>query len=200
MTKKNDQVIDSYNRHWHEWIALRSQTLFEKPWLDKFLNELPNKPHILDLGCGSGEPIASYLHQQSAQITGVDGAANLISAARAKMPDATWHTADMRGLDLGRRFDGILGWNSTFHLSTDEQRAMFRVFQRHAARGTVLMFTTGTKADEVMGEFAGEPIYYSSLSHEDYCALLTEHGFSLREHVSEDPSCGQHTIWLAKHD
>ncbi|WP_170124825.1 hypothetical protein [Planktotalea frisia] len=30
MTTKNDQVIDSYNRHWDEWIALRSQTLFEK--------------------------------------------------------------------------------------------------------------------------------------------------------------------------
>jgi hypothetical protein len=32
----------------------------------------------------------------------------------------------------------------------------------------------------------------------DYRALLDKHGFEVLSHVVEDPSCGGHTIWLAR--
>jgi len=49
----------------------------------------------------------------------------------------------MRGLALGRRFDGILAWDSFFHLNYDDQRRMFAVFADHASAGAWLMFNTG---------------------------------------------------------
>jgi len=192
-------VIESYNRHADAWCELRSQSLFERAWLDRFLDVLPPDPHILDLGCGAGQPIAQYLLQQGATITGVDGAANLIDKARAKMPQAKWITGDIRGLALGQRFDGILGWNSTFHLAPVAQREMFTVFQDHAKAGAALMFTSGPEFGEITGEFAGNSMYYASLDSAEYRALLTKHGFDLSAHVREDPSCGAHTIWLARH-
>lgn len=48
----------------------------------------------------------------------------------------------MRGLALDQDFAGILAWNSLFHLSPDDQRAMFAVFERHAGPGCALMFTS----------------------------------------------------------
>ena len=39
----------------------------------------------------------------------------------------------MRELALGRKFSGILAWDSFFHLRHDDQRRMFPVFRQHAA-------------------------------------------------------------------
>jgi hypothetical protein len=41
------------------------------------------------------------------------------------LPDHEWIVADMRTLSLARRFDGILAWDSYFHLSYDDQKQMF---------------------------------------------------------------------------
>jgi len=48
----------------------------------------------------------------------------MIALARARLLDDEWIVADMRHLALGRQFDGILAWDSYFHLSQDAQRAM----------------------------------------------------------------------------
>jgi hypothetical protein len=45
----------------------------------------------------------------------------------------------MRELALRRRFDGILAWDSFFHLAHEDQRRMFAIFADHASIGTVLM-------------------------------------------------------------
>ena len=80
---------------------------------------------MLDIGCGSGEPIARYLVEQGCNVTGVDSSPDLIALCAASFPDLAWHVADMRTLSLARRFDGLLAWDSFFHLGHDDQRRMF---------------------------------------------------------------------------
>src|SRR3954469_1600763 len=77
-----------------------------------------------------------------------------------------------RGLSLGQRFDGILAWDSFFHLRPGDQRAMFPVFRDHAAPGASLLFTSGPRAGVAMGEWQGEPLYHASLDPDEYRALL----------------------------
>ncbi|MEO9514418.1 MAG: class I SAM-dependent methyltransferase [Paracoccaceae bacterium] len=61
------------------WIGLRSQTLFEQPWLDRFLSvTAKGGRQVLDLGCGSGQPIAEHFISKGFKITGIDGAAGLV--------------------------------------------------------------------------------------------------------------------------
>src|SRR5690554_7691629 len=66
------QIIPIYKRHARAWTALRGQVLYEKNWLDRLLRYLLAQAKILDLGCGSGRPIAAYLLQHRHQLTGVD--------------------------------------------------------------------------------------------------------------------------------
>jgi hypothetical protein len=63
----------------------------------------------------------------------------MISFCRDRLPDQEWIVGDMRQLALGRRFDGILAWDSFFHLNHDDQRRMFPIFADHAVLGAVLM-------------------------------------------------------------
>lgn len=193
-----DQIIALYRRHAATWAARRSVDLFEKPWLDAFWQALPSSPRILDLGCGMGHPIAAYFMNLGATVTGVDTSTALLDMARKTLPDGTWIQSDMRDLDLDQRFDGILAWNSSFHLTPQHQRTLFPVFRKHAAPGAALMFTSGPSHGPRIGRLEGAPLYHASLDPDEYRALCTEHGFSVLAHTAEDPACRQHTVWLAQ--
>ena len=196
MTPEN--ILPTYQRVALEWARERDcSSLFEKRWLDRMIRAAPGKT-VLDLGCGSGRPVAAYLVKRRRQVTGVDGAPAMVDLFRANLPGTEAIEADMRGLALGRSFDAILAWNSFFHLSPDDQRAMFPVFAAHAKRRTALMFTSGPGAGEVTGEVAGHPVYHSSLWPHEYEALLNANGFEVLYFMPEDPDCRGHTIWLAR--
>ena len=145
-----DNIVGLYERKAHDWAAdRRKQTdLFEQGWLDRFLALVPNGGAVLDLGCGFGRPIAAYLIARDFAVTGVDASPTMISLCQRDFPAQGWRVADMRTLDLGRRFGGVLAWDSFFHLDFDAQRRMFPIFAAHAAPGAPLMFTSGPAQGE----------------------------------------------------
>jgi len=199
MPKPADDIVHLYERHARQWAADRGTQLSgEKAWLDKFVKLLPIGATVLDLGCGSGEPIARYLIGRGLTITGVDTSPTLISMCQARFPTSRWLVSDMRTLKLGERFAGILAWDSFFHLKIGDQRRMFAAFKRHASPSTVLMFTTGSRRGEAIGSYRGDPLYHASLSTKDYRSLLEAKGFRVTAHVTDDPDCGGHTVWLAR--
>ncbi|MEI6160860.1 MAG: class I SAM-dependent methyltransferase [Roseococcus sp.] len=191
-------IIGLYERHARAFDAQRGRDLFERTWLDRFTALIPPGGALLDLGCGMGEPIAAHLIRAGFAVTGADSSPSLLGLCRARFPDHTWHQADMRGLDLGRSFAGILAWNSFFHLDHADQRGMFAVFERHALPGAALIFTSGPSEGVAIGEFEGEALYHASLAPEEYKSLLARHGFEVVHHLEEDPACGGHTVWLAR--
>ena len=198
---KPQDVIPTYQRVGHEWAKARYRGLMEKRWLDRFLALAPRDTgavRVLDLGCGSGRPIASYLSERGAKITGVDPTDTLTGLFAQNLPQAEVVQADMRGLTLNQQFDAILAWDSFFHLDTNDQTAMFATFAAHAAPGAALMFTTGHIAGEAIGQVAGTPIYHASMAPEDYRKLLSDNGFEVVRFVAQDPDCGDHTVWLAR--
>ncbi len=198
--RSNQRIIGLYEENAQAWDRQRGRDLFEKPWLDRFLALLPERGTILDIGCGMGEPIARYLIERGFSGTGVDSSPSLINLARRRFPDQQWLALDMRRLDLGRRFDGILAWHSLFHLSPEDQQPMFERFAGHAADGAALMFTSGWSHGEAIGEWQGEPLYHGSLDPAEYEALLAENGFALVEQRLRDPDCGEATVWLARRE
>ncbi|MBW8318179.1 MAG: methyltransferase domain-containing protein [Rhizobium sp.] len=193
-----ERVVGLYERHARAFDDIRSKHLFEKPWLDRFAANLANGATVLDIGCGSGEPMAADLLARGLAVTGVDSSETLIGLCRERYPSGDWRVADMRGLALGRTFDALLAWHSFFHLTPDEQRAMFPLFAAHSADGAMLMFTSGPAEGVAIGSFEGEPLYHASLGPEEYRRLLRENGFAVVDHVADDPDCGGATIWLAR--
>ncbi|MDF2990585.1 MAG: methyltransferase [Microbacterium sp.] len=160
---------------------------------------LSGRASVLDLGCGSGIPLARDLAAAGLMVTGVDSSSALIDLFRENVPEGRGRVADMRTLALEERFAGIIAWDSFFHLTPDDQRATFDVFQRHARAGTALLFTTGPAAGESLGSLEGEPLYHASLDPDEYTTLLDRHGFDVTDHIEADPDCAGHTVWLARH-
>jgi trans-aconitate methyltransferase len=116
------RVVDVYQRHADAWSRDRADRLPEKAWLDSFLTLLPDEPVVLDVGCGTGVPIARYLVERCCQVTGVDGSRAMIARCAGQFLEHKWHVGDMRTLALNHKFDRIVAWDSVFHLSPIDQR------------------------------------------------------------------------------
>jgi SAM-dependent methyltransferase len=192
------RVIGIYRRHAVAWAGDRDKTLFEKAWLDRFIAPLSLNPAVLDIGCGCAEPIGRYLIGNGCKVTGVDSSPEMIAMCREKFPDQDWRVGDMRAFPLGQSFDGVLAWDSFFHLCPEDQREMLSLFQALTLPGGILMFTSGTSYGVAMGTYRGEPLYHASLDTSEYQSLLEASGFEVMEHGLEDPTCGHHAVWLSR--
>lgn len=194
-----EQIPQIYERHALAWDTDRSRGIWnDKSWHDRFIACLTPGARVLDLGCGSGMPVAFHLVQHGLHVTGVDTSPTFIALCRQRMPEHKWIVAAMQALALPQRFDGLLSWDSFFHLTPNHQRTMFTVFADHAAPGAFLLFNTGPTQGEILGDYQGEPLYHASLDPEEYQQLLDRSGFSLVAHMVEDPTAGGRTVWLAQ--
>jgi SAM-dependent methyltransferase len=187
-----------YERFASAFDRERGKSLIERPYLDAVASHLAPGASILDLGCGTGEPIARHLIAQRYDVAGVDAAPSMIATCRRRFPAGTWIEADMRMLALDRRFDAIIAWDSFFHLDQDEQRAMFPILGRHIAPNGLLLFTSGPCSGIAIGTFHGEDLFHASLNPDEYRALLAGAGFRVLRFTPEDADCGGHTVWLAQ--
>lgn len=185
-----------YERHAAAFDQHRSAPLLEAPWLDRLLAVAPQGQAILDVGCGSGRPIAQYFIEAGRTVHGVDFAEAMLDISRHRFPQQRWTHADMRTLELGETFGGVVAWNSFFHLTADEQRLCLPRLAQHVAPGGGLLFTCGPEAGEVLGTVEGDSVYHASLSRQEYAELLEREGLRIDAFVPEDPTCGFHTICL----
>jgi SAM-dependent methyltransferase len=192
-----ERISEVYETVAAEYDRERGPHLMERAYHDRVVAGLPPQSEVLDLGCGSGHPVARFYVDSGHRVTGVDVSGAMLALARQRFPSGTWIQQDMRALNLKKCFAAIIAWDSFFHLPPDGQRAMFPVFARHAAPGAALLFTSGTEEGVAMGRMFGHEIYHASLATAEYEQLLREHGFAVSLHRIADPDCGEHTVWLA---
>jgi len=188
-----------YARHARRFDAVRQGSRMELPYLEQAASLAPPPGAVLDLGCGSGEPLARYFIERGYDVTGVDAVEEMLAMCRARFPRMTLLRSDMRRIDLGKSYDVVIAWDSYFHLPPDDQRGMFATFRRHTAPEGLLMFTSGlTEGEEIGGDLFGDELYHASLDTEEYAGLLDDHGYDVILHGAEDPECGGHTVWMAR--
>ena len=199
------RVVGLYSDMAEGWVADRSRTLgfggpglTEAGWFQRFMAALPAGGSVLDIGCGSGWPVAAALLKHGFQVVGVDPAPGLLAHAALTLPDGEWLAGDMRTLDLGqRRFDGLLAWHSLFHLSPDDQRIALPRILSLAADVCVFMTSSGPAEGETIGEWRGDPLYHASLDPAEYRAMLAAHGFT-PDGVDPSEQDGHGIIWIAR--
>ena len=194
LTPEINQAV--YQRNAQGWHQQRAADLGERGWLDRL--ELPPESRVLDLGCGSGKPLADYFLAQGATLVGVDFAPAMIELARQHYRDAHWILSDITALpDLGE-FDAIVSWDGFFHLSPDQQRTSLpKILALLKPQGRLLL-TVGPGAGEVDGWVEGEQVYHASLSIEEYRRVLKQAGVSLVTFCPEHQQTHGRSVLLAE--
>jgi ubiquinone/menaquinone biosynthesis C-methylase UbiE len=173
------------------------------PVFDAFYRRLPpGGGHVLDLGCGAGEPIARLFIEHGWQATGVDFAPRMLELAARRVPQMTRIQADMREVELPEAsFDAVTLIYCLFHIPRDDHPSLLAKVFRWLRPGGRLLFTYATKEytgqDEFEGykEFLGQPMFYSHTTPLKLRAQLEGVGFACDSAAYRDIG-GETFLWI----
>lgn len=172
-------VAEGYNTCAAAYEQARRETVHpEIKWLKR---QLPNRAHVLDIGCGSGLPVARELAKRFV-VTGVDISGEQIRRARENVRHAEFFHSDIMSLDFpAESFDGVVALYAIFHLPRGEHARLFRNIRRWLKPGGYLVATLACEAEEAYTEndFFGAEMYWSNYGMTEYRAMLAEAGFEI---------------------
>jgi ubiquinone/menaquinone biosynthesis C-methylase UbiE len=179
------EVFDSLGKDYETAFAGFTARRDEVDWL---ASELPANARVLDVGCGTGRPVAEVLAAAGHQVTGYDVSPTMIELARAQVPGATFGVADLRVLDQpASSWDAVVACYSLLQLTRAEIDAALAKFAEWLAPGGIfLMATVPVDVEGFDVEFMGKPVTVSSYSAQGYRERLERLGLAVvRERFAE---------------
>lgn len=106
---------------------------------DVALARSPHASSLLDLACGTGTHLAHL--RETFDVVGVDLSESMVRIAREKLTGVPVHHADMRTVDVGRRFDVVSSMYASIGYlgGLDDLRAAAATMARHLTDKGVLV-------------------------------------------------------------
>ena len=139
---------------------------------------LPPSSAIVDIGCGSGVPIAQALIEDGFTVAGIDASPRLIGAFARRFPSAQ-HACEAAqdSRFFGRSFDAATAIGLLFLLSAEDQRAAITGVAKALRPGGRLLFSAPREACEWQDLLTGRRS--GSLGEAGYARVLEESGLRL---------------------
>ena len=104
---------------------------------------------MLDLGCGSGIPMAQMLAAEGFSLHGVDGSEALLAHARTVVPGVTFECAAIESWTPAETYAGILFWDVLFHLPRDLHGPLLVRLREALEPGGLLLLTSGGCTEDI---------------------------------------------------
>jgi len=119
------------------------ENYFSEPLLtevfDGWLAGIPTGGHILDLGCGHGNPVIARLLGNGYRVTGADLSPKMLERARQNFPDVPFINQLASELTFEAEFDGACSLSSLLYLDPiDLAHSLYRLY--HALKPNGLLF------------------------------------------------------------
>ncbi len=181
-----------------EWHAA-PRNFGAQRYVELILGGLAHGARVLDLGCGTGEPIARHVAGRGFRVVCVDESAKMIEIARRVVPGAEFIRADMCEVSLDGGFAAAVAWDSVFHVGRARHREIFRKLHGLLDPGGLLLLSAGGSGHEgFTSEMYGRPFFYSAHEPAETLRLLTEEGFVVELCEEDDPSSRGHLAVVAR--
>ena len=191
---------------WHS--NFRGQAYLERvlSYLDKVLDGLPAGAKVLDLGCGTGSPVAKYLVQRGYRVVGVDQSGKMLEIAEKEVPEAKFIHADMVEIEFADKFAAAVAWDSVFHVERKHHSSVYRKLANSLEGGGKLLLSVGGSgaegsdpgAEGFTSEMFGHTFFYSGYEPKVARRLLEAEGFELEMWEVDDPSSRGHIAVIAR--
>jgi len=195
MNEISKMVEQGYNKIANDYYNYRDINKFNSE-LEKFLSLLPKDAHILDVGCGSGIPTASFLVKKGVEVTGIDLSDTMLTLAQENVPNAEFIKMDINDIKFGKNtFDGVISVYTLFHIQKKNHFSIFKKFFEILKPGGILLINTGISESEGTSNFFGVPMFWSNNKPETTLELVKKSGFSI---ISEDvlERGGEYQYWV----
>lgn len=182
-----------------EWHAQRTRSFREKRFVDIILPQLAPEATLLDVGCGTGEPIARYVSGHGFGVVGVDCSVKMLEIAKQAIPCARFIHADILEVDFSEQFAAVIAWDSIFHIDCRHHQAVFRKIHRWLeTTGWLLLSLGGSDEKGFISEMFGHTFFYSGHEPREARRLLEMEGFQIISWEVDDPSSRGHVAIVAR--
>ncbi|MBW4717500.1 class I SAM-dependent methyltransferase [Saccharothrix obliqua] len=147
------------------------------------LDRLPESARVLDIGSGTGRPVAAALTGAGHRVLGVDVSDRMVAIAREQVPDADFVRADIREWDSAAgSWDAVCAFFSFLQMTRDE---VLRLLDRGARwlkpGGLLAVATVPMDVEGVDTDFLGHPIRVTSFAAPDLLRHVEQAGFEVVE-------------------
>ena len=203
-------AYDLIAEEWHATASERGSTYVAHvlAYVDQVLENLPTGARVLDLGCGTGEPIARYIAQRGYGVTGVDQSREMLRFARQVIPEAEFIQADMVSVEFSQTFDAAVAWDSMFHVQRNHHGAIYRNVASCLETGARVLFSVGGSESEsddpekpgegFTSEMFGHTFFYSGWPLSVARKLIEAAGFEIELWEVDDPTSRGHIAVIAR--
>ncbi|MCJ1391112.1 hypothetical protein MMC18_003974 [Xylographa bjoerkii] len=174
-------------------------------FLQKLLPHLPPSANILDVGCGTGTPVATTLVAAGHHVFGIDISDEMVKLSRNAVPSGKFEVADMQTYTPppGTKLDAILAVLSLFALGREDIEAQIAKWGGWLAKSGVLCICSiaaedidvigkskgydkdGLCARDIGFQFMGDDVKITLFTREGWTELLKEHGFEIVDSLTE---------------
>jgi len=146
LSREKRIVEEGYDKIAEEYATARGKLgRRDRKYLNRLLERLPEGSSILDLGCGSGEPVTKLLAERR-EVVGVDVSRRQIQLARKNVPEATFFVGDMAEISFpDEAFDAIVSLIAIIHVPREEHAELFRRMHAMLKEGGLILLTLGSE-------------------------------------------------------
>ncbi|MEP7273117.1 MAG: class I SAM-dependent methyltransferase [Acidobacteriota bacterium] len=205
---------DQISEQWH--ASARGQAYVDRVlgYVDLVLAGLQPGAGVLDLGCGTGNPIARYIAEKGFLVTGVDQSARMLEIAHNEVPEAVFIHADMVDVELTGKFAAAIAWDSVFHVERKYHFDIFRKLANALVPGGRLLLSIGgsdsasncedsasdvdPESEGFTSQMHGHTFFYSGYDPQVARHLLESAGFEIEVWEVDDPSARGHIAVITR--
>jgi SAM-dependent methyltransferase len=178
---------NGYEEHAATFIGCRSRGIdgVGASSVRSWARSLPTNATVLDIGCGTGDPISQALANEGLTVYGIDASPSMVQGFRQNFPNipVACEAAEDSPF-FNRQFDAIISWGLVFLLPVDTQEIVIRKMANALYIGGKLLFTAPSEIlrwDDAITEIESR-----SLGAERYRELLETSGLSLIEEFEDE--------------
>lgn len=182
-----DAVRQAWESASETYARTRDPTGSDAALLSELVSRLPERPVVLDVGCGDGARTLANLPPGS---VGLDFARRGLELARKRVPDAALVLADMRSIPLrDDSVDAVTAYHAVFHVPRASHPDVYREFARVLKPDGVLLTTLpGGRFETIRRGWMGGRMFFSSPGRDQTLSQLGAAGFDrLETRVADDP-------------
>ena len=167
-----------YNKVGSEYDSYRSRVGL-KDVLNQ-VNFLGKNINILELGCGTGHPIAKEISPIANHYLGVDNSQSMLDEYLKNVPNANGTLMDMTKIEqLSGKWDFIFSWGAICHLPIELQKETMLAISKLLKSGGRFLFTGGKDAGECNGSVGKYTVYHYSMGKTAYAKYLMAQNMEL---------------------
>lgn len=191
-------VRQGYNKAAKDYLKNRDRFINDK-YLKKLVKLLKPRAKILDLGCGSGKPVAEFLARKGFEVIGLDISEKQIELAGKNVPNARFEVKDMSKLKVEEYDVGAaVSFYAIFHTHRETHKELFKKINSFLPRNGLILVSMGASDWEGSEDFHGAEMWWSHYGQDRNRKIIEKAGFEVMLDEIDSTGGEKHQVVLAR--